>query len=407
MELTDRFCQSARPGGTAQTDYFDTLVTGLSLRVSASTKTFYVHYSRPRDGVRARMKLGRYPDLRLAKAREKAKLARQTIAEGADPLEQKRVQAASQTVAEMVENYVLRHASTKRSGKEIARRLRRNLSDTIGDVKVGDLHRRDITKAVDIMIDRGATVEANRLFQDARAMVRWARGRGDLDSNLMEGMRLPTKPVERDRVLSVAEIKTVWATLQTAQMWEETRRILRLCLITLQRVGEVSGMTIAECDLEGRIWTIPSERSKNGHQHQVHLSEFALEIIQAQIRDNEKLARRKKRQVSSFIFPGPGARAAVGGAAIAKAVKKAVREDDEGNLQIMGVPPWTPHDLRRTAATHTEELGFSPFIIGHVLNHASVTRATITTRVYARYTYAKEKQEALDAWAAMLRSILS
>lgn len=60
------------------------------------------------------------------------------------------------------------------------------------------------------------------------------------------------------------------------------------------------------------------------------------------------------------------------------------------NLGVFGIVPFTPHDLRRTAATHMEELGVSPFVVGHVLNHVSVTRSTITSRVYARYDYAKE-----------------
>jgi hypothetical protein len=51
-------------------------------------------------------------------------------------------------------------------------------------------------------------------------------------------------------------------------------------------------------------------------------------------------------------------------------------------------------------------LGISPFIIGHVLNHASVARATVTSKVYARYSYAKEKREALQLWADRLDAII-
>ena len=49
-----------------------------------------------------------------------------------------------------------------------------------------------------------------------RAMVRWARGRGDLDDNLMEGMRKPSETVERDRVLSSREIEILWRALPGA-----------------------------------------------------------------------------------------------------------------------------------------------------------------------------------------------
>ncbi|WP_287184350.1 thermonuclease family protein [Mesorhizobium sp.] len=81
--------------------------------------------------------------------------------------------------------------------------------------------------------------EANRVFEDVRAMVRWARGRGDLDSNLVEGMRRPTETTERDRVLSAGEIRTMWVTLADADMRESTassrilNTMIRSCVLGL------------------------------------------------------------------------------------------------------------------------------------------------------------------------------
>ncbi|OWK20734.1 hypothetical protein AJ88_26165 [Mesorhizobium amorphae CCBAU 01583] len=288
---------------------------------------------------------------------------------------------ASQTVADLVENYITRRTSTKRSSDEIARRLRKNLKNVIGDVKLADLHRRDITKCIDAVKDRGAHIEANRVFEDVRAMVRWAKGRGDLDDNLVEGMAKPTETTERDRVLDAAEIRTMWTALPDAEMRESTRRILRLCLVTLQRVGEVAGMARDEIDLDQHLWTIPAARSKNKREHTVPLSDMAVAIIREQIAAVDALDERKDRMPTPFIFPGPGSRSAVTGASIPKAVK---REEviKRGVASIMGIAPWTPHDLRRSAATHMEECGISPFIIGHVLNHVSATKASITSRVY-------------------------
>lgn len=406
VELTDRFCLSAKPIDDKQTDYFDTNTKGLCLRVSpAGTRSWNLVYTKPGDGKRARMKLGRYPEIKLGKAREKARDARADIGEGTDPIVEKKALAASQAVSDMVENYVARHASTKRSGDEIARRLRKNVSDMIGTIKLADLHRRDLTRCIDAVKDRGAHVEANRIFEDMRAMVRWARGRGDLDDNLVEGMKRPTETTERDRVLSADEIKTMWQALPDADMRESTRRILRLCLVTGQRVGEVTGMVHDELDLAQRLWTIPAARAKNKREHVVPLSDMAHEIIREQIAAVEALDERKDRKATPFIFPGPGSRAAVTGASIPKAVK---REEvtKRGTATIMGIAPWTPHDLRRTAATHMEEIGISPFIIGQVLNHVSATKTSITSRVYARYDYAREKREALELWANRLAVIV-
>ncbi|UVC12836.1 tyrosine-type recombinase/integrase [Mesorhizobium onobrychidis] len=407
VELTDKFCQSARAVSGRKTDYFDTVVKGLALRVSTGgAKSWYAVYGPPAK--RQWLKLGTYPETPLGSekgARQKARDTRAKVGEGGDPAADRKAQAASQTAADLVDNYIARHASTKRSGDEIARRLRKNVKDVIGDVKLSVLHRRDITKCIDAVKDRGAHVEANRLFEDVRAMVRWARGRGDLDTNLVEGMRKPTETTERDRVLSADEIKTMWKALPDADMRESTRRILRLCLVTGQRVGEVAGMSRDEFDLTRGIWIIPAARAKNKREHMVPLSDMAIEIIAAQLADATALAERKDRQLPQFVFPAPGGRVAVSGASVPKAVK---REEitKRGVPTIMGVEPWTPHDLRRTAATHMEEIGISPFVIGHVLNHVSATKASITSRVYARYDYGREKREALDLWADRLAAIV-
>ena len=68
--------------------------------------------------------------------------------------------------------------------------------------------------------------------------------------------------------------------------------------------------------------------------------------------------------------------------------------------------PAKPHDLRRTALSHLGRLGISPIIIGHVANHVSTTRNTVTTAVYVQHDYLAEKREALTTWDAAMARIL-
>ncbi|WP_272941231.1 tyrosine-type recombinase/integrase [Acidithiobacillus ferrivorans] len=59
-------------------------------------------------------------------------------------------------------------------------------------------------------------------------------------------------------------------------------------------------------------------------------------------------------------------------------------------------PPWfTPHDLRRTAASHMASLGTQPLVISRLLNH----KEGGITQIYNRYSYDVEKREAMDKWA--------
>lgn len=77
-------------------------------------------------------------------------------------------------------------------------------------------------------------------------------------------------------------------------------------------------------------------------------------------------------------------------------------------LETLGLDaaPATPHDLRRTAATHMARIGISERIVGRVLSHGTEQRRTITSQVYIHHDYAAEKRQALDTWAMELSRIV-
>ena len=47
-------------------------------------------------------------------------------------------------------------------------------------------------------------------------------------------------------------------------------------------------------------------------------------------------------------------------------------------------------------------LGVNPHTISLVLDHISVTKGTVTGAVYVKYSFDREKREALNAWAMRL-----
>jgi integrase len=380
--LTDRFCQTAKTQeGWDRSEYFDTIVRGLSLVVFAGgTRTFFQHYTDPVTNKRQRLKLGIYGDITLAEAREKAREGRGSVAEGKGPVAEKRAAEAAMTVADLVEVYLSKGCSTKRSSREIARRLRKSVVPVIGAIKLADLHRRDVTRAIDKLVDRGVGVEANRTFEDIRACLRWGRKRGDIDTDICGGMEKPTKVEPRTRVLSEDEIRTMWEALPAADMREGTRRIIRLCLVLGQRVGEVSGMTTAELDLDAKLWTIPAARSKNAKEHRVPLSKMAMDIIGAQLADNEALAERKGRKPSGRVFPGPGDRGSITNFAVAKAL---LRQSKEG--KILDCAPFTCDQQRqpswnRCAGCFTWLTSSVTFLSRKAASPASTTATTATRK---------------------------
>ena len=52
------------------------------------------------------------------------------------------------------------------------------------------------------------------------------------------------------------------------------------------------------------------------------------------------------------------------------------------------------------------ELGISPHTISLVLNHISARTGNITSAVYVKYSYDKEKREALEIWGRRLEEIV-
>jgi integrase len=393
VTLTDRFCATAKALGV-QTDYFDERVAGLCLRVTnRGNRSWCFHYRSPRDGKRARATIGTYPATSLAAARGKTLEARGHVDAGTDPRDALAGQATTgMTVAALVDAYLADpEKSALRSKAEIERRLRRNVVPVIGEVKLSELRRRDVRNVTDPMLRRGVKIEANRVFEDVRGVVRWAVQNEFLETNPLDGVKKPAEATVSDRVLSDDEVCTLWNELPKALPRSvQSQRIVRLCLVTAQRIGEVAGMVPAELDLRAREWRLPASRTKNAHTHVVPLSDLAIEIITEAMNDAGRAAP---------VFPR-----ADGSLSPVNVGNMIRRANVSGQFRIAS---WSAHDLRRTALTGMARLGVTPIVLGHVANHRSTTRAGVTLSVYSQYTYDKEKRAALDLWADRLVGIIS
>jgi integrase len=182
----------------------------------------------------------------------------------------------------------------------------------------------------------------------------------------------------------------------------QCQRIIKLCLVTAQRVGEVAGMARSEVDLTAREWRLPGSRTKNGHAHVVPLSDLAVSIIKEALADTA--ASVDKGSEAGALFPcGDGSLSPV---VVARTILRANETSKERPRGRFGIDAWSAHDLRRTALTGMARLGVAPIVLGHVANHRTTTRAGVTLAVYSQYTYHKEKRAALDAWADRLRAII-
>jgi integrase len=412
--LTDLFIRNLKP---AEKEYTRREKGGFGIRVHPSgRKTFFYLYRV--DGQRRFLNLGDYPTTKLKEARQdyeeartKVKLLKHGRDEGSDPVEHRKSKKdvreerrKAHTMTELVTEYIERHAKRfKRSWQEDERILNREVVPVWGNRKAADINKRDVIHLLEGIVDRGSPAMANNSFQIIRKMFNYAVEKDILPYTPCAGIKLPSPKIARDRVLNAAEIKTMWNSLDNAAISDEIKRALKLILVTAQRPGEVIGMHASEID--GNWWTIPVERSKNKKAQRVYLTAMALELIGS-------------TDKKGFMFPCPHKtkKKAIAPHALAIAVHRNLEwpiTDKEGKPLYgkdgkpatenkLGIDQFTPHDLRRTAATFMAEMGEMDEVIDAILNHSKQG----VIRVYNQYRYDKEKQAALESWERKLQSII-
>jgi len=410
--LTDRFVAGAKAGASGRAEYFDAAknTRGLSLRVSKSgTKAWSFFFTSPKNGQRARVSLGTYPARPLGAARALAIEAAGHLEDGTDPRDVFATRDASaMTVAMLTETYLEQHVRPNlRTAKNVEQRFKKNITPIIGAVRLADLHRRDINALIDPIVRRKKPVEGNRNFELVRGLLNWATRRGDLDRNPMTGMTKPaTEKTSRERFLDDGEIAQMWNVLPEALSQSKACvRIVKLLLVTGQRVGEVAGMRRDELDLDKKLWRLPAARVKNATAHTVPLSALAIALINDALKDAGEDA--------VFVFPSPeneddevAEEKAINPHAVGRTLLRA-HEAKKDKPSRFGMVPFTAHDLRRTALTGLARLGVQPIVIGAVANHLSVTKSSVTFAHYVKHDYAKEKADALDLWAERVAAIVA
>jgi integrase len=387
--FTDKFIKAAKARGGTRTDYWDTNVKRLGLRVSPTGhKAWVLMYRREADGAKRRLKLGEYPIVSLAEARANALDMLGRVERGADPASTKQDAKGDPTVADLAKLYIDRYSkANRRSWEEDERRINQNITPAIGKHKANLVTAADLIDLHDSITQRGAPVEANRNIELVRRIYSWAMGKRKVDRNPAERLELNPER-SRDRVLSEDEIKTFWTGIDQLPMEQTTKLVLRLALVTGQRLDEIAGVSLKELDFKRGLWTIPGERTKNGLTHSVPLSDMAVALF-----------REAKASASDdYVFPSPGDNGRLRRRSISRALLR--------NGDTLKIKKFTPHDLRRTVASQMAALGIDRVVTGKLLNHASVDRDTVTGMIYDRHSYDAEKRRAVERWADRLMGIV-
>lgn len=393
--------------------------SGLGVRVSPQGRKVAIFMYR--FGGKARMMtLGTLgPSFTLADANRAHADALKKLEKNEDPATQvvaeRRAYREAETVKDLATQYIESWAKLrKRSWREDERILNHDVLPAWGKRKAVDITRRDVIALLDRIVERGSPIAANRTLACIRKMFNWALSRDLLTSTPCFRVAAPSVENQRDRVLSEGEIRTVWRGLEDGGMAPATRLALKFMLLTAQRKGEIVGAEWPEID--GNWWTIPAAKSKNKLPHRVPLSLQALallEEIKAQAKSSRYLFPSTLRRGRAAGEDGLRSTVERGDRPITgEAVGHAVRRELATEVRIgrkirqgvfAGMEPWTPHDLRRSAASQMTGAGVPRLVVKKILNHAERD----ITAVYDRHSYDAEKRQALEMWGRKLETIVT
>jgi integrase len=408
--LTDRLLKSLKPT-TAHYDLMDTVIPSMGVRVLKSgKKSFTLHGRFPGSPSFTRRALGGYGELTLLEAREKAREWLKLMERGVDPQtreeQQRRAAEREQqnTFAAVAEDFIREKLPGERKGREVERDIRREFVPIWGKRPVTQIIARDIRDVIRAKAQT-AKPQARNLLGYAKRLFDWAvdqdcYGLEVSPAAALEPSKIVGDKVSGDRVLSDIELFALWRAARRMQY--PIGPVYQLLMLTALRLNEVADAHWSEID--GKLWVIPKERMKGKNSkaraHAVPLTEDMLATL-------DKVPRFDRR---GFIFSTTAGETAMWvtskvkarmDARMVRTLRALARRcgDDPAKVQLA---PWTNHDIRRTVRSNLSRLKVSEETREAVMAHV---RPGIKG-TYDLHTYVDEKREALELWAARLRSIV-
>lgn len=298
LRLNEKSVREAEPEKGRDYQIFDTEVRGFAVCIYRSgNRAFTIDYRH--SGRQRRMTIGRWPEWSTTAARERAKELRREIDAGGDPLGQKESGRDAPRVKDLIDRYVEVHLPklAARNAADQRSMLARMVMPDWGNKLVTEIAPYDVEKLLNkVALGRArpskekpnnrarklqgakpTPVRANRVGEVLRKMFTYAVSWGWREDNPASSFhRRIENP--RERFLTQEEIRKLAEALDGA----EDRRaadILRLCMLTGARVGEVRQARFEHFHLEQLTWSKPATMTKQRKVHRLPISDEAASIV--------------------------------------------------------------------------------------------------------------------------------
>ncbi len=350
-----------------------------------------------RDGRRTKKKLGAYPSMSLAQAREGMAVARKSRAAGTDPMVKRKAdkvasRAASINSFEAVARVWWAHWKPARSEQhagQVMRRFEANVFPHIGARPVSEIQAPELVTMLKAIEARGVNDLAKRALQTSGQVFRYAIAHGLAKRNpatdIKPGDVLASRQKKNLARIDGKELPELLRHIDAYQGAAITRLAMRLMALTFVRTTELIGAQWAEFDLDGARWDIPADRMKMKTPHIVPLSTQAVNLLKTlQLITGHGL----------LLFPGErDHEKPMSNNTILKALE---RMGYKGRM--------TGHGFRGVASTLLHEMGFDHAHIELQLAHQERDEVSAA---YNHATYLRQRAEMMQDWADYLDSCTS
>lgn len=384
MKLTDLKIKAAKPADKSYR-LFDG--GGLYLEIYPNgSKLWRLKYRI--DGKEKRVSLGRYPEVSLVKAREKASAIRNLLAEGADPVKKaaaERVVLFSAVAAEWLQ--VKGKTWVPAHHRRIEQRISNYLLPSLGQMNIKDIAAGNVLPVLRALEAKNNAETAHRVLGTCSLILRYGVACGYLASDPcrdLKGALAATKSTPFAALTSPADVGGLMRAIDNYSGGLVVRYAMLLSALTFCRPGEIRHAEWTEFDFEKKLWTLPPEKMK---MRKVHIVPLALQTL--------KLLAELKLFTGNGKYLFPNARHAdrpISDAGILAA------------LRAMGYSKeqMTAHGFRSMASTLLNELGYKHDVIEAQLAHAGYDQIRA---IYNRAEYLEERRALMQAWADYLDSL--
>lgn len=350
----------------------------------------------PVTGKRRDMGLGTYPETSVADARIRGMAARQTIASGKDPIDEREADRAARTAsaqamtfeqaARRVHQEQMPGWKNPKHAAQWINTLRDYAFPKIGKTKVGDLAAADFAEVLrPIWLEKPDT--ALRVKQRSRTVMKWCWAQELIKGNPVDVVDhlLPQQPGKRERTqhqpsMPWQDVPEFVARLVDTGPSNVTRALLEFVILTAARSGEARAMTWAEVDLETKIWSVPASRMKAKVAHRVPLSDLAVDILKAQ---------RARHPDADLVFPAPR------GGVLSDTVLSGFLRDRKAQSGEPGRSA-TVHGFRSSFRDWASEHGYARDLAERALAHTISNQAEAA---YHRTDLLEQRRAMMEAWA--------